>query len=467
MKKSLGQRIIAGVLSAAMMVTMLPVRALAVGTAVSQPKIVKLQTHSAIDTSMTDGMYVGETTVIQFAWNDTVSNGSIRVYDSDGALLGPVYAARYSQHVTGSLATGYTSKGLDMNAIYSAAVNGAYAAQNRSIFMAQDGSGGSASGGGDGSESIMSLFPTLNTAGISGAGVNFLSLSAVPISIPELSESDSVAQPLSDPTTNGEEAEQTDEPSDEQPIPNETVPEATEEPADTEPAPQPTEEPEATPVPEVTATPEPTAEATATPQPTAEATATPTSAPEATATPAPTETPDDSATVATPEEAEPEPTAEPENTLTPEEIRQYVIDAYQIPEEDTGYLTPDDIAVYALGLGLTLPEDFYEYFAAQTPNAMAASNSSGFIYNFYGWRGQYYDTATQRAVYLQPGIYSLRISDGTTTRTIRFRVMGEPGTVIEGSGPNGEITEEDIAEQQYKYLLYYPAAKNGSAGHLL
>lgn len=53
MKKSLGQRIIAGVLSAAMMVTMLPVRALAVGTAVSQPKIVKLQTNSAIDTSMT------------------------------------------------------------------------------------------------------------------------------------------------------------------------------------------------------------------------------------------------------------------------------------------------------------------------------------------------------------------------------------------------------------------------------
>lgn len=50
MKKSLGQRIIAGVLSAAMMVTMLPVRALAVETAVSQPKIVKLQTHSAIDT---------------------------------------------------------------------------------------------------------------------------------------------------------------------------------------------------------------------------------------------------------------------------------------------------------------------------------------------------------------------------------------------------------------------------------
>lgn len=93
MKKSLGQRKIAGILSAAMMVTMLPVRVLSVGTAVSQPKIVKLRTNSAIDTSMANGMYVGETTVIQFAWNKTVSNGSIRVYDSDGALLGPVYVA--------------------------------------------------------------------------------------------------------------------------------------------------------------------------------------------------------------------------------------------------------------------------------------------------------------------------------------------------------------------------------------
>ena len=57
-----------------------------------------------------------------------------------------------------------------MNAIYSAAVHGAYAALNRSVFMAQDGSSGSASGGGGGSESIMSLYPALNTAGVGGAG---------------------------------------------------------------------------------------------------------------------------------------------------------------------------------------------------------------------------------------------------------------------------------------------------------
>ena len=128
MKHRLWQRLVSAVLTAAMVVTMLPLSAFAADTnppsytlsyynyvklhALSSPVRVLATNYATANKSrIYEPLIPGELSYVKFAL-DYNGNVDINVYTQDGTLLGPVYGARYAGHVTGKPSTGYESKNM-------------------------------------------------------------------------------------------------------------------------------------------------------------------------------------------------------------------------------------------------------------------------------------------------------------------------------------------------------------------
>ena len=170
-----------------------------------------------------------------------------------------------------------------------------------------------------------------------------------------------------------------------------------------------------------------------------------------------TDTEETDATVEAPEEETekseaPSDEAAPTDTTSPAEV-----------EEEESTIDPDTGIDTATGLyeGWVpedqLPDDFYIYrdFRINTYN-MGGETPSNIYHNFVVWRGQVTKSLTATPTYLQPGEYTIRI----IPRSQSLQAVSLPFTIA-GSGADGELTEEDLLAVIFRDMIFFPGFASG------
>lgn len=106
-----------------------------------------------------------------------------------------------------------------------------------------------------------------------------------------------------------------------------------------------------------------------------------------------------------------------------------------------------------------IPEDFYirRDFRTGTFGARAAAEQRpDLIHNFIVWKGEVIQNLGDTPAYLQPGNYTIQIipkAQSLLPITLPF--------VIGGSGADGALTEEDILGAIYRDMVYFPGFSSG------
>lgn len=481
MKKSLGQRIIAGVLSLAMALTMFPTTVLAASSVSRNYARIGSLKNDTLIASAANGRvtYVGnyaygENMYLMFALPQNASRVSLRI---DGPVSGTLIGYNYRGHVTQSGTTAnpiYKSSGISttgaiqaMNAV----APGQYMPLSSIPGIGVNGTKTSSSGN-SGSTS------TASNMSAGASTVQFMSLGIAPVALPVANETESEqllegqdgqqgletevqTAPASDEVDDAPEGSEgtsasapaeSEAPDAAAEVPNGgNAPSETASPGtDADVTPAPTVEP--TTVPTVEPTTEPTAEPTPVP------TAAPTPAPTATLTPEPTATPNSDENSepdqATAETAETEVEVSQGDMLTPEEIIEKVIAEFNLTEEQTADMDIQQYIALALELGIELDDDFYSYFDTVMPSPMAVDDkpsvgsegSATVLYNYVAWNGMIMSGG--KRMYPTSGEYTITITSPDRTYRLQFVVPDNGQDDLIGdfneSGTGESLTEEEL-----------------------